>query len=263
MNILNLSVQRNESDMATSLPTKLKKEPLIDAIFEVRFSGKISASVVLPGVFFSKLNGEKNIESLPIAQIPKPMRDADPNLKFAAISRVDWDNFFINIGDFNVSVSCKYPYPGWNNFRMAIIQVVGILNESDIVEKVDRYSLKYVDLFPASDDQQKVSMLNVKVSIADHNLEKEPFQIRIEIPKDGLVHAVQLISSANAVLHSGVTKEGLIVDVDSFALLEGVPMQSLLAQFPAKLDSIHTANKAMFFACLLPETITSLEPSYE
>ena len=110
--------------------------------------------------------------SLPIAQIPKPMRDADPNLKFAAISRIDWDTFFINVGDFSVSVSCKYPYPGWDNFRKVIIQVVGILNESHIVEKVERYSLKYVDLFPAVNDQQKVSMLNVKVSIADHNLEK-------------------------------------------------------------------------------------------
>lgn len=249
--------------MATSLPIKLKNEPLIDAIFEIRFAGKIPASVVLPGIFFSKLDGQKNMESLPIAQIPKSMRDADPNLKFAPISRVDWDNFFINIGDFNVSVSCKYPYPGWDSFRKAIITVVDILNESLVVEKVDRYSLKYVDLFPVSDDQKKVSMLNVKVSIADHSLEKEPFQIRIEIPKDGFVHAVQLISSATAVLHTGITKEGLIVDVDSFALLDSVPMQSLLDQFSAKLDLIHTANKAMFFGCLLPDTITSLEPSYE
>lgn len=249
--------------MAASLPKKLKKEPLIDAIFEVRFAGKMPASVVLPGVFFSRLHGEKNIENLPIAQIPKPMRDADPNLKFAAISRIDWDKFFVNVGDFSISVSCKYPYPGWDNFRSAIVEIVAILAESNIVEKVERYSLKYVDLFPASDDQQKVSMLNVKVSIAGHDLKKEPFQIRIEIPKDGLVHVVQLVSSANAVLHNGTKKEGLIVDVDTLASLEGVPMQSLLDEFPAKLDSIHAANKAMFFDCLLPETITSLEPSYE
>lgn len=140
---------------------------------------------------------------------------------------------------------------------------MGILTESNIVEKIERYSLKYVDLFPASDGQKKVSMLNVKVSIAGHSLEKEPFQLRMEIPKDGLVHVVQLISSATAVLHNGVTKEGLVVDVDTFSTLAGVSMQSLLDQFPAKLDSIHAANKAMFFDCLLPETVVALEPSYE
>jgi uncharacterized protein (TIGR04255 family) len=249
--------------MLPSLPTKLKNEPLIDAIFEVRFSGEIPASVVLPGVFFSNLTGEKKIEHLPIAQIPKLMRDADPNLKFAAISRIDWTDFFINIGDFSVSISCKYPYPGWSNFRQAIIQIIDILNGAKIVRSIDRYSLKYVDLFPATDDQQKISLLTVKMSIAGHELMREPFQIRIEIPKDGLVHAVHLVSSATAVLHNGVKKEGLVVDVDTHASLNGASIQSLLDHFPDKLDSIHAANKAMFFDCLRSETIASLEPSYE
>ena len=230
--------------MATSLPTKLKNEPLIDAIFEVRFVGSMPASVVLPGIFFSKLTGQKIIEQLPIAQIPKALRDADQNLKFAAISRIDWDAFFINVGDFSLSVSCKYPYPGWSKFRDAIIGVVEILNGSGIVEKVERYSLKYIDLFPVSNDREKVSMLNMKVSIADHELKEEPFQMRIEIPKDGLIHAIQMVSSANAVLHNGVTKEGLVVDVDTLAVLDGISMQTLLDQFPTKLDSIHSVNKA-------------------
>lgn len=249
--------------MTASLPKKLKNEPLIDAIFEVRFVGKIPASVVLPGVFFSQLEGDKNIENLPITQIPKQMRDADPNLKFAALSRIDWDKFFINVGDFSISVSCKYPYPGWVYFKQVIIKIMDMLDKSSIVEKVERYSLKYVDLLSASNDQQKVSMLNMAISIASHNLEKEPFQIRIEIPKDGLIHAVQLISSANAVLHNGMTREGLIVDVDTYATLDSMSMPSLLDKFPMKLEAIHTSNKAMFFDCLKPETIISLEPSYE
>lgn len=256
----NLSI---ENDMATSLPTKLKKEPLIDAIFEVRFVGNTPASVVLPGIFFSKLHGQKIIEQLPIAQIPKPLRDSDQNLKFAAISRIDWDAYFINVGDFSLSVSCKYPYPGWSKFQNAIAQAIEILNDAGIVEKVERYSLKYVDLFPATSDREKVSMLNMKIMIANHELKKEPFQIRVEIPKDGFIHAVQMVSSANAVLHNGVTKDGLVVDVDTLAVLDGISMQALRNDFADKLDSIHSANKAMFFDCLRPETLAALEPSYE
>ena len=257
---LNLS---SESDMATSLPTKLRDEPLIDAIFEVRFVGSMPASVVLPGIFFGKLLGQKNIEQLPIAQIPKPLRDADQNLKFAPISRIDWDAYFINIGDFSLSVSCKYPYPGWSKFRDAITQAIEILNFSGIVGKVERYSLKYVDLFPAATDREKISMLNMKVMIADHELREEPFQMRMEISKNGLIHAVQMVSSANAVLHNGVTKDGLVVDVDTLAVLDGISMQTLQDDFSTKLDSIHSANKAMFFDCLRPETIAALWPSYE
>ena len=249
--------------MATSLPTKLKKEPLIDALFEVRFVGSMPASVVLPGIFFGKLTGQKIIEQTPIAQIPKPLRDADQNLKFAAISRIDWDAYFFNVGDFSLSVSCKYPYPGWSKFRDTIVHAIEILNDAGIVERVERYSLKYIDLFPATTDREKVSMLNMKLMIADHELKEEPFQMRMEIPKDGLIHAVQVVSSANATLHNGVTKDGLVVDVDTLAVLDGISMQTLRNDFSTKLDSIHSANKAMFFDCLRPETIAALGPSYE
>lgn len=249
--------------MATRLPTKLGNEPLIDAIFEVRFVGSMPASVVLPGIFFGKLPGKKIIEHLPIAQIPKPLRDADQNLKFAAISRIDWDAYFINVGDFSLSVSCKYPYPGWSKFRDAITKAIEILNSAGIVEKVERYSLKYIDLFPATTNREKVSMLNMKVMIADHELREEPFQMRMEISKDGLIHAVQIVSSANAVLHNGLTKDGLVLDVDTLAVLDSISMQNLQNDFSIKLDFIHSANKAMFFDCLNPKTIAALEPSYE
>lgn len=249
--------------MATSLPTKLKKEPLIDAIFEVRFESKVAASVVLPGVFFDKLPGNSKIEALPTSQLPKALRDANPNLRFSPTNRIDWDKFFINVGDFNVSVSCKYPYPGWTSFKKAIIDVMHILQHSGVVKKVERYSLKYVDLLPIINGKHKVSMLNLKVDIAGHTLADEPFQFRIEILKDELIHAVQLVSSAKARLHTGVVKDGLIVDVDTIAVLEDTSISSLVEGIDNKLEVIHTANKKMFFDCLNHETLGMLEPEYE
>jgi uncharacterized protein (TIGR04255 family) len=249
--------------MAISLPTKLKKEPLIDAIFEVRFDSNIPASVILPGVFFNDLVGHKSIETLATAQLPKALRDADPNLRFAAINKIDWDNFFINIGDFNVSISCKYPYPGWATFKNGIIEIVKILQKSGIVKNVERYSLKYVDLLPVVNGKSNASMLNMSIGIAGHTLKDESFQFRIEILKDELIHAVQLVSSAKAVLHTGLVKDGLIVDVDTLAILHNTSLSSLVEGIENKLDVIHAANKKMFFDCLNPETLTSLEPTYE
>lgn len=248
--------------MATSLPKKLIKEPLIDAVFEVRFSSKAPASVILPGLLFSNLDSDNNIESLPISELPKAIREANPQLRFAPLSRVNWGQFYINIGDTSVSVSCKYPYSGWSNFKTAIHKVVGILSESKIVEEVHRYSMKYVDMIPSSNDQQKISMINFKVSIADHSLEKEPFQLRIEIPRDGLTNIVQVVSSAQAIVN-GSAMEGLVVDVDTIADQGGISMQSLLEGFEDKLESIHLTNKAMFFDCLTPQAIALLEPVYE
>ena len=249
--------------MATNLPKKLNKEPLIDAVFEVRFTSTTPVSVILPGYLFNKLNGAKSIEALSIAQLPKPLRDADPNLKFAPLSRLDWNQFLINIGDFSASISCKYPYLGWNTFKPAIIEVITILAEIGIVESVERYSMKYIDLIPSSDLQQQVSMVNFDVTIAGHRLEKEPFQLRMEIPRDGFINVVQVMSAAEATLHDGTTKTGLVVDVDTVVNQNAISMQKLLEEFSDKLDTIHQINKAMFFDCITPQTIELLEPVYE
>jgi len=248
--------------MASGLPKKLKKEPLIDAIFEVRFSCRVPASMIVPGILFNALTGEKKLESLPISQLPKNVRDADPNLKFAPISRIDWGKYFVNVGDYSLSISCKYPYVGWSSFKPAIITVINALHSSNIVGMVERCAIKYVDMIPLSDNKQKVSMINLKLGIAGHELKQEPYQLRIEIPRDGYVHAVQVVSSAKAKLHTGKEMEGLIVDIDTFSL-QNISMQSLLEGFSEKLEALHASNKTMFFDCITPDALKSLEPIYE
>lgn len=246
-----------------TLPKKLKKEPLIDAVFEVRFTSAFPAGGVLPGLLFGRLDGDKKIEQLPLSQFPQVMRDADPNLRFAPLSRLDWQQFYINVGDRSVSVGFKHPYPGWNNFKPAIIKVMDILKGADILKSVERYSLKYIDLLPATDLREQVAFVNFDVTLAGHRLENEVFQIRLEIPKDGFIHAIQVVSSATATLHTGESRQGLIVDVDTIANQQGVSFEELLSGFPEKLEVIHQANKKTFFDCLRPQTITALDPEYD
>lgn len=246
-----------------SLPKKLKKEPLIDAVFEVRFTSAFPAGGLLPGLLFGKLVGDRKLEQLPLSQFPQVMRDADSNLRFGPLSRLDWDQFYINVGDRSVSVGFKYPYPGWANFKPAIITVMDILKDANIIKSVERYSLKYIDLLPATGLREQVSFVNFDVTLAGHKLENESFQIRLEIPRDGFIHGVQVVSSATATLHTGDSRQGLIVDVDTINNQQGISFEELLRGFPGKLEAIHQANKKVFFDCLKPQTITALEPEYD
>ncbi|OFZ67518.1 MAG: hypothetical protein A2V79_07265 [Betaproteobacteria bacterium RBG_16_56_24] len=234
----------------------------MDAVFEVRFTSAFPAGSVLPGLLFGKLDGDKKIEQL-LSQIPQVMRDADPNLRFAPLSRLDWGQFYINVGDRIVAVGFKHPYPGWNSFKPAIIKVMDVLKEAKVIKSVERYSLKYIDLLPATGLREQVSFVNFDVTLAGHKLEDEAFQIRLEIPRDGFIHAVQVVSSATATLHTGETRQGLIVDVDTIANQQGEAFEDLLSGFSDKLDAIHQANKKVFFDCLKPQTIKTLEPEYE
>lgn len=246
-----------------TLPKKLKKEPLIDAVFEIRFTSVFVAGGILPGLLFGKLEGQKTIESLPMAQLPQAMRDADPNLLFAPLNRLDWGCYYVNVGDRSVSIGFKHPYSGWNSFKPAITKVMEALKDSNVIKSVDRYSLKYIDLLPATSLQEQVEFVNFDVTLADHKLKKEVFQIRLEIPREGYVHAVQVVSSATATLHTGETRQGLIVDVDTISNQLNISFDELLNNFSDKLEAIHQANKKIFFDCLKPQTIDALEPEYE
>lgn len=249
--------------MVASLPKKLRQEPLIDALFEVRFSSKSPTSVIFPGVLFNSLPGSKEIVPLSAAQMPKQIRDADPVLKFAPVARLDWGQFAISISDFSVLVGCKLPYPGWINFRPVIILVMDELRKTNIVQNVERYSLKYVDLIPGIDPQQQISFVNFEVNVAGHNLEKEIFQFRIEILKDGFINAVNLVSSATVTVEGQTAKHGLVIDIDTIANQNNIPLLDVLVDFPAKLDQIHESNKQMFFDCLNSKALALLEPIYE
>lgn len=245
------------------LPDKLKKEPLVDAIFELRFSSKSPASSILPGILFSTLPEEKVIEPLPAAQLPKQLRDTDPNLQYAPVVRLIWKEFFILISDRSLAVACKIPYPGWSKFKDAIIQVIQVLSGSSVVENIQRYSLKYVDLIPSNNIKEQVSFINFIASLGSHKLEKEVFQFRIDIPQDNYIHATQIVSSAGLTLNDGTKKEGIIVDIDSICNIGNQHFNDFNKEIHEKLDDIHLKNKAMFFECITAETLKYLEPIYD
>ncbi|MGD0961529.1 MAG: TIGR04255 family protein [Methylomonas sp.] len=249
--------------MTKKLPIKLQAEPLIDAVFEVRFTCAFPASNILPGLLFAKLEGNKKFESLPVAQLPKQVRDVDPNLQFSPLSRLDWDQFYINIGDQSLSIGIKHPYPGWSNFRPAIVRILKIIKDSQIIGSIERYSLKYIDLIPSANIKDQVLFINADVTLAGHKLEKEAFQLRIEITKNNFINAVHVISSAKAIIQTGEYREGLIIDIDTISNQKFSSIEEFLVDLEEKLSAIHDINKEIFFDCLTADTIKLLGPVYE
>ena len=249
--------------MTEQLPTKLENEPLIDAIFELRFSSSDSAANILPGFLFGALKGEKKIERLPAAEMPKQLRDSDPNLQFAPQIRLLWSDYVISIGDHNLSIGCKYPYPGWDAFKKAILGIVDVIKSIQFIQAVNRFSMKYIDIIPAKDLQEQVSLINTSIAIGGHTLEKEHFALRIDIPEGETIHIVNVTSSAVAKLQDGSTRNGIIVDIDTIAAVHNQEFGQWIGELPEKLDETHLANKKMFFKCLNPQTVDSLGPVYE
>lgn len=54
----------------TALPSKLGKEPLMDAVFEMRFESQVPVASIWPGMLYGMLPGDKSMENLPLISLP-------------------------------------------------------------------------------------------------------------------------------------------------------------------------------------------------
>jgi uncharacterized protein (TIGR04255 family) len=250
------------------LPTKLEKEPLVDAVFEMRFAARVPASSVIPGILFTHLEAHpQQIERLPVADIPSEIRSRDPNLRFQPLMRLHWDdNFLIMVGDATVGLACKMPYAGWKNFKPHILRLTKILNESHLIERLDRYSMKYVAIIEGANLAAQISLINISLKLGDYTLKEEPFIIRVERREGSLLHIVQLGAPSTGPVvtdNKQTTRTGLLIDIDSVCERDIPDMSTIIEELPERLEDIHTRNKERFFELLTPETLAYLGPSYE
>lgn len=245
-----------------ALPKKLKKEPLIEAVFEIRFSASLDAASVLPGFFFAKLGAKTVVEHLPITQLPPQFRDMDPKLRYQPLMKINWDNFFILIGDKTLGIGCNIPYPGWINFKGKIIELIKILIEGNIVQKVERYSIKYVDIIEGEDLARQIERVAIDISIGNHKLKKEKFTVRIEIPHENFIKVVQIAAPASAKIPNTQERIGVLVAIDTVCNYQTSDLSKFMEELNSRLDQIHDETEKMFFDCLRPETLTYLEAVY-
>ncbi|MBC7647681.1 MAG: TIGR04255 family protein [Vitreoscilla sp.] len=244
------------------LPSKLGKEPLVDAVFELRCVSSVSIADILPGILHSALGAGLKIERLPVADLPMAIRQFDPQLLNAPVVRVFWDNYIFLLGDNMVGVACVMPYPGWKSFRNIILKVVDIINQTGIVTQVARYSMKYVDILETS--HVPVSeLINMKLVVGDIALKDQNFQLNMQIKSDPFIQALQVGSPAQSQSFDGKIRKGTLVSIDTLSSGELPDLKVLAEELPSRLDALHDENKKMFFACLTSAAINYLEPSFD
>lgn len=254
---------------AQTLPKKLNKGPLADAVFEIRFSSSTPASSILPGLFFAKVEepAEWRSESLPVSEIPSQFRNADPNLRYQPLMRLHWNNFIILISDTALGVQFKTPYPGWIQFKEQIIKAINILIGTKIVQNIERYSIKYVDIIEGKDLAEQIQRINMDIRIGSHTLKEEPFTVRVEIRQDSFINIIQIAGPVTGQITEGEfhgqIRRGVLVDTDTICNYQTNNLIQFTNELPNRLDEIHLENKKMFFECLTQDTVTYLEPVYE
>ncbi len=246
------------------IPKRLKKEPLIEAIWQVQFEPKEGLPVgdLLPGVLYSAIKVEYpnlQLHRLPTADIPAPVAQIDPNLRFSAKYRMEEPGspFLFQVGDRIVTMNCRKPYAGWSAFKERILKLLDVIESSGLVPVPGRHSLRYIDLLildPAPD----LKALQVQFQIGQWSLQNRPLQMRVEIPDEECNHVVQIATPAEANLPEGKL-QGSVIDLETVSS----SMPSSWQDVRAQIDLIHDRSKAVFYQQLLTaDAIALMEPEY-
>ncbi|WP_224791474.1 TIGR04255 family protein [Pseudomonas fluorescens] len=245
-----------------ALPIKLGKEPLIDAVFEMRFDSHMPVASIWPGMLYSALDGDKSMENLPLTSLPKEVRDQDPNLIHSPLCRISWGDFWILLGDRAFCVAAKLPYQGWGKFSKAIDTAFGIVLRTGMVDSVSRCSIKYVDILDSIPIEAS-DCFNFELALGNRSPNGSNFHVRMESREDSLIHTIQIASVAQYILPDGKILTGPMLDIDSVLNLEAESPHIFLEKLPERSEQLHSANKRVVFDCLSAAALDHLEPTYE
>ena len=242
------------------IPKKLGKSPLIESLWELRFSSEMaSVSELLPGLLFSEFDQEfQSIEPLPVANIPLQIRLMNPDFMYAPTVRLTGVHYTIQIGDRVVSLGCIMPYRGWEEFGPKILSLVKILKKTNLISKPERFSMKYIDILPSS-AEPSISQLDIAITLGKQNIDVHPLHLRTEVVEEGFLNIIQIVSPANVQLLGGARKTGVLVDNDTiYDHVSG----DFWKGFSKQLDRVHKVNKKMFFNLLTESAVRNLDPEY-
>lgn len=252
-----------QGDMSNGLPKRLNKDPILEAVCEIRFSGSGGAApALLPGLLTSKFGSVvPKFEALPANSIPEPIRRSETNLRYAPLVRLLGDDFAINIGENVISVStAPRKYPGWAALQPFALSVFDAATQAGILGTIERLSVKYVNLLPATKGDRAVSeATKLIVSFGDHSLLSEPLQLRGEIRSGNFVTVVQVISAATVEVSQSEPLSGVVLDVDTICMAGSIDAD----QIAVVMNEAHQEEKRVFFSLITDAALNAMDPQYD
>lgn len=240
------------------LPTKLQRDAIVEAIFEIRFN-TTTLSEVLAGRL-SDTASYKGFQQrrLPAADLPAGLRESNEQLRFqATIEFVHPSNRrSVRIGPHVLSCHRLSPYVGWETFRPELEEAIEALYSKAESIEVNRLGLRYINaLTTAHHFIRNVKDLDLGISIANEALAGSlNLNFMTEVSNDTLC-TVRIATKEFA--HGTLPPEtAILVDVDvgttSAFSAKGAADVKNWANFA------HAKEKEEFFHLLKAETVEQL-----
>jgi uncharacterized protein (TIGR04255 family) len=217
--------------------------------FEIRFTPKSDLSTKLlleANKKFSNIIRVANLEGL---KIPEEVKNHQPDLNFIPSYKVISENFslLISNGSLVVLANClTEQYQGWDKFKLIIKEITDILNENKALEGINRFSLKYTNLF--EEDYLNKIKLSFDIRLGNKNItSKENFNLKSEIEEDNILISTSILSKIGLENTCDITgnktnKVGLLLVID---IIKGFEVYKEFDVAP-EIEKLHTKVSKQF-----------------
>jgi uncharacterized protein (TIGR04255 family) len=221
------------------------KDPLIHTVAEFIFSSALAGVEAIPGYLYSFLpEGHKAIQ-------PVEIENFSHWAETVPFTSVLWNEFSVNFSKQGISVSCDQEVLHWSEFKTLVHHIFSAFQSLSMNPDLARYSIKMVRFLPYEKKEGKAdtSALNISLAIANGSLEKENFHLRTELTVAEFTHILQIASLANVVI-GDVSKQGIIIDVDTVKPLFGVALNYIIQTLDDRLNTLLNENRQLFLKCV-------------
>lgn len=206
------------SEFMAQPPRRLKKDAILEALYEVRFE-----SADLPELVIGRLTDagpwkEFAIKRLPVSDIPTPIRISDAGLKHKPVLelRSNDSKTVVKVGSNVFSYHMLPPYRHWENFSREIADSLGTVFNATSNFRAVRLGLRYLNaLKPAEFKITGFHDLTTSIKVCDEELEP-PINLNYSI-HHGEDHITNVrIASPDFVSGPKIQDMVVFIDVDVF-----------------------------------------------
>jgi uncharacterized protein (TIGR04255 family) len=226
--------------------------------------GTAALSTFFPGLLLASYAKDvSEIQQLPAAMIPEPVRAMQPEMAYAALVRLKFKDVLVMIGERSITVSNPAPYLGWNGFKPLICEVFDVLLKSKLINRIDRYSLKYTNVLKANEAPDSLNALAWSLSVGGLELDKKATNLRTQTLIDEVISIITINGGVAVQAVGQALVQGSLIDIDTICQSKSQDTDSFASSMSGELDRIRRINKEIFFECLTKEAIDELGPIYE
>lgn len=160
----------------------MSSTPLIEVAFEIRFQPENNLATALLLETNKEFPESIKVENSEGSKIPEEIKAQQNDLYYVPSYRVVYKEFSLLISDGSLVILKNFitgQYHGWKEFKPLVLKVVSILETKNKISQIQRYSLKYTNLFDEkhlSDDD-----LDFSISLGKNKFNlQDNFELRTE-----------------------------------------------------------------------------------